>query len=289
MLKTSIRKRPHYGLWCVGLILMSLTLYGCGPMYATDVQASGEIGVAGSYGFLNEWGDWVDYGRFGDVWCPYVEAGWAPFTYGNWLWTDDGWLWSSYEPFGWLVYHYGDWYYDSDIGWFWVPGNTWSPARVIWSEYDNYVCWAPRPPSGLRWPSPWEAHERNPWNVVDRSNFMRENVGDHRVTIGPRQDIGNVHVRHRAPVVKNIARADNRAIHEITVRRDKARIENRTFYKTHWPDEQRQTVEKYEGRYRRGQARQYGIKSEHEHEHEQDRGSRGNRGGEHEHEHGDKH
>src|SRR6266496_1683468 len=32
-------------------------------------------------------------------------------------------------------------------GWVWIPGTVWAPAWVTWTYNDNYVGWAPLPPS----------------------------------------------------------------------------------------------------------------------------------------------
>ena len=34
-----------------------------------------------------------------------------------------------------------------EAGWLWVPGRVWSPAWVNWRQDDDYVSWAPLPPS----------------------------------------------------------------------------------------------------------------------------------------------
>ena len=63
------------------------------------------------------------------------------------LYTEEyGWYWDSYEPFAWAVYHYGRWGFDPAYNWYWVPGDTWSPAWVQWRYGDQYVGWAPEPP-----------------------------------------------------------------------------------------------------------------------------------------------
>ena len=33
------------------------------------------------------------------------------------------------------------------VGWFWVPGRRWAPAWVSWRQSDDYLAWAPLPPS----------------------------------------------------------------------------------------------------------------------------------------------
>ncbi len=51
------------------------------------------------------------------------------------------------RPVGDDPYHYGTWAYLNRYGWVWIPGTTWAPAWVTWSYSDNYIGWAPLPPS----------------------------------------------------------------------------------------------------------------------------------------------
>jgi hypothetical protein len=66
---------------------------------------------------------------------------------GQWLYTDYGWTWASNDPWGDIPYHYGTWAYVSPYGWVWVPGTVWAPAWVTWAYTDDYIGWAPVPPS----------------------------------------------------------------------------------------------------------------------------------------------
>jgi hypothetical protein len=121
------------------------------------------------------------------------------------VWSNYGWAWVSYEPFGWLVYHYGYWDHQPGIGWFWCPGDTWSPARVQWRTFGDYTAWAPLPPPNVNWPDPWEPYPVNVWVVVDINNFTNENIGRHRV-VGPiprRADHTRVVVK-RAPDFRRV-------------------------------------------------------------------------------------
>ncbi|MDD3643220.1 MAG: hypothetical protein PHQ19_07160, partial [Candidatus Krumholzibacteria bacterium] len=131
----------------------------------------------GGYSLLTRYGDWVRIQPYGVVWCPYVDEGWAPFYDGRWVWTTGGWAWYSYEPFGDIVYHYGYWYFDRSIGWFWVPGYEWSPARVQWYTYGTYCGWAPMPPPNRYWPNPWDYDDINIWVVVHINNFCDDHIG----------------------------------------------------------------------------------------------------------------
>jgi len=77
-----------------------------------------------------------------------VDRQWRPYTYGRWAYTGRyGWRWNSDKQFGWATYHCGRWGFSSQVGWFWVPGSRWGPAWVSWRSSDNYLAWAPLPPS----------------------------------------------------------------------------------------------------------------------------------------------
>ena len=114
------------------------------------------------YEDLRPYGEWVHVSGPGWVWYPYsVPAGWRPYAYGRWVYTDYGWTWASDESFGWAVYHYGRWYADPDYGWVWVPGTEWGPAWVAWHEGAGYVGWAPLP-----WQVSWRAGIGLDWGGV---------------------------------------------------------------------------------------------------------------------------
>jgi len=164
------------------MALIALGCLGCIPA-AYTVTADTEIGSnVSDYDYLSDYGEWMHIPPYGMVWHPSVVAEWGPFSYGHWSWTNDGWAWISYEPFGWLVYHYGYWDYSPAIGWFWVPGNVWSPARVEWYTFGDYCGWAPLPPPGVSWPDPWQPFSINVWIVVDVDHFTDDNVVHGRIT-----------------------------------------------------------------------------------------------------------
>jgi hypothetical protein len=132
---------------------------------------------SGGYDLLTQYGEWMRVPPYGVVWCPYVDASWAPFYDGRWIRTGGGWAWDSYEPFGEIVYHYGYWYNEPEIGWFWVPGDEWSPARVQWYTYGSYCGWAPLPPPNYYWPDPWDSYGFNIWVVVNINDFCDDHIG----------------------------------------------------------------------------------------------------------------
>ena len=92
-------------------------------------------------------GRWVS-ASYGDVWVPgSVASGWAPYVDGEWIYTDYGWTWVSDDPWGDIAYHYGTWAWVAPYGWVWVPGTVWAPSWVTWAYTDDYIGWAPVPPS----------------------------------------------------------------------------------------------------------------------------------------------
>ncbi|MFW6160918.1 MAG: DUF6600 domain-containing protein, partial [Acidobacteriota bacterium] len=99
------------------------------------------------YDYLAPYGFWVRHSRYGHVWIPRIELlRWRPYTYGYWVWTDYGWTWVSSFKWGWAAFHYGRWGWDAHLGWYWVPGNVWAPAWVVWRHGRDYIGWAPLPP-----------------------------------------------------------------------------------------------------------------------------------------------
>jgi Family of unknown function (DUF6600) len=114
---------------------------------AAQAQVSVNVTIGGFYDELAPYGRWVDC-RYGQCWVPArVEAGWQPYSNGQWIYTEYGWTWVSNDPWGGSPYHYGTWTSIEGYGWSWVPGTVWAPAWVTWSYSDNYVGWAPLPPT----------------------------------------------------------------------------------------------------------------------------------------------
>lgn len=89
------------------------------------------------YDDLDDYGEWRDVPDYGHVWFPTrVEAGWAPYRYGHWVWVAPwGWTWVEDEPWGFAPFHYGRWA-EVGGGWCWVPGPVvvrpvYAPALVV--------------------------------------------------------------------------------------------------------------------------------------------------------------
>ncbi len=174
----------------LGCVLLLAFLAGCGGASDQTARVQQLDPSPAPFDVLNPYGEWLDLPGRGEVWRPNVTYDWAPFTNGQWAWTDRGWMWLSDEPYGWVVYHYGYWDYQEGMGWVWVPGYDWSPARVRWYVSDDYVGWAPLPPPGVLLPSPGEDHDRW-WSVVPAPRFTQERVGHYR-TSGFRPGAGTV-------------------------------------------------------------------------------------------------
>ena len=105
------------------------------------------------YRELSPYGSWFESADYGYVWQPAVcsDPGWRPYNRGQWACSDRGWTWISTEPFGWATYHYGRWaYLQNGRGWIWVPGTEWAPSWCTWRESNDYLGWAPLPPSGQK-------------------------------------------------------------------------------------------------------------------------------------------
>ena len=110
-------------------------------------RAAAPEDVAMFYDELAEYGAWVNYGKYGQVWYPTrVSENWRPYVDGRWVPSDDGWIFETDEPWGWATYHFGNWMPTEEYGWVWAPGSTWYPATAAWRTNDDYIGWAPVPP-----------------------------------------------------------------------------------------------------------------------------------------------
>jgi len=208
----------------IGILLSGfaalVTLGGSGCIPASYASYPPADTYVSDYDYLAEYGEWLEYPHYGLVWSPFVVADWTPFYHGHWSWTDDGWAWISYEPFGWLVYHYGNWNFDRSIGWFWIPGTTWSPARVEWYTFGNYCGWAPLPPPNVYWPDPWYDSDVNVWVVVDINDFPNDNIGRHRIKNLPHRDtIRREIVVRRPPSIEHVENVTKRIVPAVRIER----------------------------------------------------------------------
>ena len=236
-------KRFYPAVILIGLLFI---VYGC----AASINSAGSPGQVSSnnpsnYPELDQYGQWFNVPPYGEVWQPYVldMSSWQPFYHGQWDWTNYGWTWISYEPYGWLVYHYGYWDFQPDVGWFWIPGDEWSPARVEWMEYGNYVGWAPFPPPGVTWPDPWNMGRINCWTVVDFNNFASDHIGRYRLSHPPRWDESRPFIRH-APDVHNLEYHIGRQVPPIHINREPVQSVRRHYERMRLPKAEERRIEK---------------------------------------------
>ena len=130
----------------VALLLLVSTGLTTGAVRAQSSDDPGTASLSYFHEHLSPYGRWVVRDGYGEVWVPYVAAGWRPYTTGHWIYTDQGWAWIADESWGWAPFHYGRWFY-ADGGWAWVPGTVWAPAWVAWRNGGGYVGWAALPPA----------------------------------------------------------------------------------------------------------------------------------------------
>ncbi len=90
------------------------------------------------YEDLDQYGDWTYIAGYGPSWRPRgLAVDWAPYRFGHWAWVGPwGWTWVEAEPWGFAPFHYGRWA-NTPNGWFWVPGPAavrpvYAPALVAW-------------------------------------------------------------------------------------------------------------------------------------------------------------
>jgi hypothetical protein len=215
------------------LVAASLIAAGCvvvDPSTRTQ-QTSSPYGSADEpFPVLNAYGNWIDVGPYGRVWQPAVMSDWRPYTNGQWVWSDRGWMWDSDEPFGWVVYHYGYWTQMESLGWVWVPGNDWSPARVNWYTENDYIGWAPMAPPQASYPGAYQSGYENYWTVVPAPQFTRLNVGAYRTT-PPRQPLpsaGRAKAVERPPDIITIQGATHELIPARKTEQEQVKVGRRT-------------------------------------------------------------
>jgi len=151
------------------VFLLLILLSACSTTYKPYGQRAGTATTQIFYDELSPYGDWVHNREYGYVWIPHVGGNFYPYaSNGRWVLSDYGWTWLSDYPWGWAAFHYGRWDLDPQYGWFWFPGDQWSPAWVVWRQGDGYFGWAPmRPGSSLGFNS------RNPDEIYSL-RFVRD-------------------------------------------------------------------------------------------------------------------
>lgn len=242
-----MRRQIRFTLAVGLLVLISFVGMQCATTGYHRTSVGVQVGYSSGHAdYLAAYGQWIAVEPYGMVWVPYVSYGWQPFYHGYWVWTGYEWAWVSYEPYGWLVYHYGYWDYQPGIGWFWIYGTDWSPARVEWVIYGSYIGWTPLPPRGVSRPRPWQTNEIHIWNVVEVKNFTRENVGEYRVNRFPKKEKrGEQFISDRAPDLQLIEKQTRRQIPVVKIDRQPVKMQKEEFQKVVLPPSEEKKVEKY--------------------------------------------
>ena len=129
------------------LLFVTVTVCAINAAAAPPDAATTEKPTATTFDALDAYGDWIQVDPYGLVWSPTaVTADWRPYTLGTWANGPNGWTWYSEVSWGAITYHYGRWTRGRLERWFWVPGETWSPAAVVWRAGGGFLGWAPLPP-----------------------------------------------------------------------------------------------------------------------------------------------
>jgi len=196
---------------------------------------------------LSYYGSWVEIHPFGLVWQPFVVAGWRPYHHGHWEWTDWGWMWIGYEPFSWATYHYGYWHYDPGWGWIWIPGYEWSPVRVQWIWFDDYVCWTPLPPPGYVIADPWVAHRPGLWVTVHFKHFYSHDINRYSVEFprSARKWKSVRSVRDKPPTVDIVEKHVRRPVRRVPIEVKNVKAGKREYKRVVLPPAYREQVEGY--------------------------------------------
>ncbi len=108
---------------------------------------------------------------------PDATPEYVPYSNGQWVNSDAGWYFKAPTPVEEAVSHYGRWV-NSDGIWLWVPGRVWSPAWVDWKQNDEFVSWAPLPPSSYiinNIITPPVIDDNN-YVIVDRKYFLEPKI-----------------------------------------------------------------------------------------------------------------
>jgi predicted small secreted protein len=225
------------------LVLVSFVATGCATYQGTGTDNT-QYNSAYNLNDLNNYGEWLSLSPYGDVWRPYVVSDWMPFNNGYWAYDGGDWTWISYEPFGWIVYHYGYWYDDPSYGWVWVPSeDSWSPARVEWINYGDYIGWAPLPPPGINYGEPWEMSDNHYWNVVRKQNFIRDDIRDYRVSNPIRNEAGGRGVINLPPNRSEIESATGGTVQQVTIQREPVKLPPREIDRMNLPPAESRKVE----------------------------------------------
>lgn len=214
-----------------------IMVFACFSLGQAEVEINAEV----NFGELNDYGEWVVVPEYGRVWRPDAGPDWRPFVYGRWVYSNDGWVWDSDEPFGWIVCHYGNWLYDDDQGWVWLPGNTWSPARVRWHVTDNEIAWAPLFPEPRHGRSFHRIHME--WTFCPARFFVESDVHSHvSFHTRPANEV-SVHVYSEPPHREFVQRIVHTPIVSISLNKVRVSTNNRSLVRVEVGSRERQHIE----------------------------------------------
>jgi hypothetical protein len=164
---------------------------------------------------LSNSGKWLDVPQYGKVWTPAVEAGWAPYKNGRWVWRDDDYVWVASEPWGWAPYHYGRWAFVEGMGWCWVPpvaGDAyWSPGYVAWVRTEDYVAWVPLAPGEIYYGR--GDYGKHSVNII-KANINQDNVTNVYKNVQVNYGVTVVSRNTFAKALPRIERLDQRIIQD---------------------------------------------------------------------------
>ncbi len=126
------------------------------------------------YSDLDGYGDWQSDTDYGSVWYPPVDADWAPYSQGCWIWVAPwGWTWIDNAPWGFVPFHYGRWVHGRR-GWAWSPGQL--TVRPVYAP--ALVAWGTGPNAGITWVALGYNELYRPSRPVSSAYLRRENVSN---------------------------------------------------------------------------------------------------------------
>ena len=166
-------------------LFITAAVIGFAAPFTLQAQVDVNVTIGGFYDELAPYGRWVDC-NYGQCWVPArVDADWQPYSNGQWIYTEYGWTWVSNDPWGGSPYHYGTWTSIEGYGWSWVPGTVWAPAWVTWSYSNDYVGWAPLPPTVVFGASGYSGRpvvvSQTQYVFVPTNRFVGRNVATVRI------------------------------------------------------------------------------------------------------------
>jgi len=127
-------RSPRPFLVCVLLLGSTLLCNGGLTTYAergkTDFDTALQI--------LNPYGTWS---KIDGLWAYTPRTHPAPYTDGQWIYTEYGWYWKGNLPHSWVTEHYGYWKRGANKVWSWYPGPFWLPQIVEIRATATHIGW----------------------------------------------------------------------------------------------------------------------------------------------------